>query len=92
MHKQMSFPLRISITERRRAQRLAKRAGLSENRLYADMIQEGLLMRQQMACFGKLPSLGVPASEGLSLLDLAPDARPAREDRRQLLKRTPAGR
>ncbi len=80
MRKQTSFPLRISVTERRRAQRLAERAGLSENRLHADMNREGLLMREQMAHFDKLRSLRVPANEGLALLDLAPDVRPARED------------
>ena len=53
---------------------------MSENRLYADMIQEGLLMREQMAYFEKLRALRVPASEGLALLDRAPDVRPARED------------
>lgn len=73
--------MRISITERRRPQRLAGLAGSSENRLYAQMIQEGLLMREQMAYFDKLRSPRVPASEGLALLDLAPDGRPAREDK-----------
>src|SRR5216683_2819358 len=92
MHKQTSFPLRISITERRRAQRLAERAGLSENRLYAEMIQEGLLMREQMAYFEKLRVLRVPASEGLALLDRAPDVRPAREDQLSRNRPVHAGR
>ena len=87
MHKKTSFPLRIPITERRRAQRLAERAGLSENRLYADMIQEGLLMRERMAPFDKLRALRLPASEGLALLDLAPNVRLARED--QLSRKRP---
>jgi len=46
MHKQKSFPLRIGDQDRRRAQRLAQRMGLSENRLYSDLIQEGLLVRR----------------------------------------------
>lgn len=80
MHKQQSFPLRIGEQYRLRARRLAQKMGLSENRLYADLIQEGLLVREQMAYFEKLRSMRVPASGGLALLDLAPDAAPAAED------------
>ncbi|MBV8841345.1 MAG: hypothetical protein JO307_00915 [Bryobacterales bacterium] len=72
MYKRTSFLLRISTTERRRAQRLARRMGVSENRLYSDLIREGRLpMREQMAYFEKLRSLHVPASDGLALLDRA---------------------
>jgi hypothetical protein len=74
MHKQKCFSLRIGDQERRRARRLALKMGLSENRLYSDLIQEGLLVREQMAYFDKLRGMRVPASEGLALLDLAPDA------------------
>ena len=81
MHKQKIFPLRIPDEERRRAQKLAREMSLSENRLYADLIQEGLLMREQMAYFGKLRGKHVPASEGLATLNLAPDVEPAKEDR-----------
>jgi hypothetical protein len=42
MHKQKSFPLRIGEQERRRARKLASKMGLSENRLYSNLIQEGL--------------------------------------------------
>ena len=51
--------------------------GLSENRLYSNLIQEGLLVREQMAYFEKLRALRVPAREGLAVLDLAPDVPPA---------------
>jgi hypothetical protein len=44
----------------------------SENRLYSDLIQEGLLMREQMVYFEKLHAMRVPANKGLALLDLAP--------------------
>ena len=54
MHKQKSFPLRIGDHDRRRGRRLALKMGLSENRLYSDLIQEGLLVREQMAYFEKL--------------------------------------
>ena len=53
---------------------------MSENRLYSDLIQEGLLVREQMAYFDKLRSTRVPAREGLALLDLAPDVPPGAED------------
>src|SRR5437870_2745275 len=81
MHRQTSFPLRIPVQERRRAKRLASATGLSENRLYADLIQEGLLMREQMAYLERLRTLAAPAAEGLAFLDLAPGVRPATNDR-----------
>jgi hypothetical protein len=81
MRKRTSFPLRIGEQDRRRARRLAVKMGLSENRLYSDLIQEGLLVREQMAYFEKLRTMRVPASEGLALLDLAPDIPPRQEDR-----------
>lgn len=74
MHKQRSFPLRLGEQDRRRGRKLAKKMGLSENRLYSDLIQEGLLMREQMSYFEKLRSANVPAREGLDLLNLAADA------------------
>jgi hypothetical protein len=80
MHKQKSFPLRIGDQDRSRAQRLAQKMGLSENRLYSDLIQEGLLVGEQMAYFEKLRAMRVPANEGLALLDLAPDVPPGAED------------
>ena len=80
MHKQKSFPLRIGDQDRQRARRLAQRMGLSENRLYSDLIQEGLLVREQMAYFEKFRAMRVPATEGLALLDLAPDVPPRAED------------
>lgn len=80
MHKKKTFSLRIADQERRRAQRLALKMGLSEDRLYADLIQEGLLIREQMTYFEKLRTMRVPASKGLALLDLAPDLPAAFED------------
>jgi hypothetical protein len=81
MHKQKSFPLRIGDQDRRRARRMAQKMGLSENRLYSDLIQEGLLVREQMAYFEKLRAMQVPAQEGLARLPLAPDVAPTDEDR-----------
>lgn len=85
MHKQKSFPLRIGDQDRRRAHRLAQRMGMSENRLYSDLIQEGLLVREQMAYFDKLRQMHVPARAGVALLDLAPDVPPRADDK---LRRT----
>jgi len=48
---------------------------------YSDVIQEGLLVREQMAYFESLRAMRVPANEGLALLDLAPDVTPAGNDR-----------
>jgi hypothetical protein len=80
MHKQRSFPLRIAEEDRRRARLLAGKTGLSENRLYSDLIHDGLLVREQMAYFEKLRNLRVPPEQGLSLLDVAPDVAPRAED------------
>lgn len=80
MHRQKSFPLRIAEQERQRARRLARTLGTSENRLYADLIHEGLLVREQMGYFEKLRMMSVPASRGLALLEMAPDVPPNPED------------
>jgi hypothetical protein len=80
MHKQKIFPLRIAAGDRKRAQRLARGMGVSENRFYSDLIREGLLMREQMSYFEKLRAMRVPAGEGLALLEQAPDVAPAPED------------
>jgi len=55
--------------------------GISENRLYAEIIRDGLLMREQLGYFAKLRSLSVPPEEGLEILDQAPDVVPEAEDR-----------
>ena len=90
MHKQKSFPLRIGDQDRRRARRVAQKMGLSENRLYSDLIQEGLLVREQMAYFEKLRAMRVPATEGVALLDLAPEVPPRAEDVAPKARRRPS--
>jgi hypothetical protein len=50
--------------------------GYSENRLYAELIYKGLLMHEQMAYMAQLQALRVSATEGLTLLALAPDVEP----------------
>jgi hypothetical protein len=89
MHKQKSFPLRIGDQDRRRARKLAQTRGLSENRLYSELIQEGLLMREQMAYFEKLRAMRVSTSEGLALLESAPNVRPRKDDAIPKTRRVP---
>ena len=81
MHKLKSFPLRLTEIERERARDLAKQMGVSENRLYAEIIHDGLLIREQMAYLGKLRSLALSPEEGLKILAQAPDVAPEEEDR-----------
>ena len=66
--------------DRERARSLAQQLGVSENRLYADMIREGLLMREQMAYMAKLRSMAIPAEDGLKMLEAAPDVEPDPQD------------
>ena len=80
MHKVKSFPLRLPETKRKRARRLAQELGYSENRLYAELIQEGLLMREQMVYFERLRAMRVSPEEGLALPDKASDREPDDED------------
>jgi hypothetical protein len=81
MHKLKSFPLRLTAIERERARALAKQMGVSENRLYAEIIHDGLLIREQMDYLGKLRSLAVSPEEGLEILAQAPDIAPDAGDR-----------
>ncbi|NEX16683.1 MAG: hypothetical protein C1943_08655 [Halochromatium sp.] len=80
MHKHRSFPLRLNDAERERARALAKQLGVSENRLYADIIREGLLMREQMAYLAKLRAMAVSPQEGLEILNDAPNVEPEAQD------------
>jgi hypothetical protein len=46
MPKSSAFPLRLPETERERARKLAAALGYSENRLYMELIHEGLLIHE----------------------------------------------
>ncbi len=81
MHKLKSFPLRLTDIERERARTLAKQLNVSENRLYAEIIHDGLLIREEMVYLGKLRSLAVSPEEGLEILVQAPDVAPDAKDR-----------
>ena len=83
MSKEKAFVLRLPEDERARAKRLAEKMGYSENRLYTELIHDGLLIREQMDYMGKLRALGQQVSndEIKALLDKALDSEPALEDR-----------
>jgi len=81
MHKLKSFPLRLTEFERERARDLAKELGISENRLYAEIIHDGLIIREQMTYMGKLRSMSVTPEEGLDILARAPNVTPDEKDR-----------
>lgn len=80
--KQCSFPLRIQNDERDRAKRIAKSLGISENRLYNDLIHDGLLMREQAQYLEQLRGLAesTPVEQALAILDKVPDGPPGLND------------
>ena len=83
MNKQKGFVLRLPPAERERAQRLPQEQGISENRLYAEIIHDGLLIQEQMVYLRQMQKLGarVSEAEALALLDRAPDVEPEPSDR-----------
>lgn len=82
MSKEKAFLLRLPDDERDRAKRLADELGYSENRLYRELIHDGLLMREQMAYMAKLRVMGqqVSREEVRALLDKVPDVEPDADD------------
>ena len=77
-----SFPLRIQDDERERSMRLAQTLGVSENRLYADLIHDGMLIREQMLYMGQLRALAAQTTpaDALAVLARAGDAPPLATD------------
>ncbi|MEI6746591.1 MAG: hypothetical protein WCL34_11575 [Methylococcaceae bacterium] len=82
MNKQKGFLLRLPEEERQLAKQLASDLGCSENRLYNDLIHDGLLMREQMQYMAKLRKLQQRVSQKrvLELLDRVPDVEPIPAD------------
>src|SRR5262249_436406 len=74
-------PNLLDETERERARKLAAALGYSENRLYAELIHEGLLREEERACMAHVRAMQVSPTEGRALLALAPDVEPDPEDR-----------
>lgn len=67
----LSFPLRIQDDERIRGKRLAEALGVSENRLYAELIHDGLLIREQMLYMTRLREIAATTSKADALAVLA---------------------
>lgn len=78
-----AVPLRIQESERDRGRRLAEELGVSENRLYAELIHDGLLIREQMLYMTKLRSLAATTAraDAIAVLDRAADEPPLPTDR-----------
>lgn len=77
-----SFPLKIQSDERVRAKHLAETLGISENRLYAELIHDGLLMREQMLYMTRLREIATNTSkaDALAVLARAADRPPITTD------------
>lgn len=78
----LSFPLRIQDVERVRAKRLAQAMGVSENRLYSELIHDGLLIREQMLYMTRLREIAASSSkaDALGVLTRAADTLPSATD------------
>lgn len=78
----LSFPLRIQDAERVRAKRLAEAMGVSENRLYSELIHDGLLIREQMLYMTRLREIAASSSRAsaLAVLTRAADTPPIASD------------
>lgn len=87
--RQTSFPLRLHAEERDRGKRLAETLGMSENRLYAELIHDGLLIREQALYMARLRTLAANSTrqQALDLLDKAADIPPIKTD---LIEQKPA--
>lgn len=78
----LSFPLRIQEDERVRGRRLAEALGVSENRLYAELIHDGLLIREQMLYMTRLREIAANTNkaDALAMLDKAANLPPGSTD------------
>ena len=78
MSKQKGFLLRLSEDDRNRARAIASETGYSENRLYAEMIHDGLLMQEQTSYYSALKKVGanIQKDEVMAILAKTPAAPP----------------
>ncbi len=78
-----AFMLRLPEDERVRAKQVAEELGLSENRLYAELIHDGLMIREQLLYMTHLRQMAAQVSteDALAILDKVPAAEPALNDR-----------
>lgn len=82
MSKQKGFLLRLSDDDRNRARGLASQIGYSENRLYAEMIHDGLLIQEQISYYSALKKVGatVKKDEVMAILAKTPASPPDSPD------------
>lgn len=73
-----SFPLRLHEEDRSRGKRLSEELGVSENRLYNELIHDGLLIREQMSYMAKLRAMAATSNtaEALAVLAKVPPRAP----------------
>jgi hypothetical protein len=78
MSKQKGFLLRLSEDDRNRARAIASQTGYSENRLYAELIHDGLLIQEQMSYYSTLKKAGasITKDEALAILAKTPSSPP----------------
>jgi len=83
MNKTNSVVLRLPSDDKERGKQMAHEMGCSENSLYAELIHEGLSMREQMRYMEKMRVFGrqLDREEVLAILDNAPDVEPEEIDR-----------
>ena len=82
MSKQKGFLLRLSEDDRNRARAIASQTGYSENRLYAEMIHDGLLIQEQMSYYSALKKVGttIQKDEVMAILAKTPTVPPDASD------------
>jgi hypothetical protein len=78
MSKQKGFLLRLSEDDRNRARAIAAKTGYSENRLYAELIHDGLLIQEQISYYAALKNTGatIPKEEVMEILAKTPASPP----------------
>jgi hypothetical protein len=78
MSKQKGFLLRLSEDDRNRARAIAAKTGYSENRLYAELIHDGLLIQEQISYYAALKKTGATVSkeEAMEILAKTPASPP----------------
>jgi len=77
-----SFPLRMHEDDRSRGKRLSEELGVSENRLYNELIHDGLLIREQMNYMAKLREIATTTTvdDALAVLAKVPPREPIPTD------------
>jgi hypothetical protein len=77
-----SFPLRLHDTDRDLGRRVASKLRVSENRLYAELIHDGLLMREQLLYMDRLRAIAASTrpADALEILGKVADDFPAATD------------